>query len=89
MVWHAGLLYKRAYFVIYGQVYNLTSSFLIWRQLRVVLDGKSSQECPIKVFVPPRPIIGPTFSGNKSMILLILSVIYLSLRNVIELLIFW
>ena len=37
------------------------SSFLSNRQLRVFLDGKSSQEYPINVVVPQGSILGPTF----------------------------
>ena len=47
-VWHAGLLYK------------LISSFLSNKQLRVVLDGKSSQEYPDNAGVPQGSILGPT-----------------------------
>ena len=45
-VWHAGLLHKfftRSY-GISGQIFGLISFFLSSRRLRVVLDGKSSQE---------------------------------------------
>ena len=34
--------------------------FLSDRQLRVVLDGKSSQECPVNAGVPQGSILGPT-----------------------------
>ena len=43
-VWHAGLLHKLKSYGISGQIFGLISSFLSNRQLRVVLDGKSSQE---------------------------------------------
>ena len=43
-VWHAGLLRKLKSYGISGQIFGLISSFLSNRQLRVVLDGKSSQE---------------------------------------------
>ena len=43
-VWHAGLLHKLKSYEISGQVFSLISSFLSIRQLRVILDGKSSQE---------------------------------------------
>ena len=41
-VWLAGLLQKLTSYGISGQIFGLTSSFLSNRQLRVVLDGKSS-----------------------------------------------
>ena len=45
-VWHTGLLHKLKSYGISGQIFSLISSFLSNRQLRVVLDGKSSQEYP-------------------------------------------
>ena len=48
MVWHAGLLHKLKSYGISGQIFGLISSFL-------VLDGKSSQEYPVK-----GSILGPT-----------------------------
>ena len=58
--WHAGLLHKLKSYRILGQIFGLTSSFLSNRQLRVVLDGKSSQEYPVKDGVPQGFILGPT-----------------------------
>ena len=46
--WHAGLVHKLKSYGISGQIFGLISSFLGNRQLRVVLDGKSSQEYPVK-----------------------------------------
>ena len=46
-VWHAGLLHKLKSYRISGQTFGLISSFLSNRRLRVVLDGKSSQEYPV------------------------------------------
>ena len=43
-VWHAGLLHKRRSWGISGQIFGLISSFLSSGRLRVVLDGRSSQE---------------------------------------------
>ena len=40
-VWHAGLLHKPMSYQISGQIFGLISSFLSYRQLQVVLDGKS------------------------------------------------
>ena len=59
-VWHAGLLHKLKSYGISGQIFSLISSFLSNRRLRVVLDGKSSQEYPVNVGVPQGSILGPT-----------------------------
>ena len=59
-MWHAGLLHKLKFYGILGQIFGLISSFLSNRQLRVVLDGKSSQEYPVNVGVPQGSILGPT-----------------------------
>ena len=45
---------------ISSQIFGLISSFLSNRQVRVVLDGKSSQECPVNAGVPQGSILGPT-----------------------------
>ena len=59
-VWHASLLHKLKSYGISGQVFGLISSFLSNRRLRVVLDGKSSQEYPVNAGVPQGSILGPT-----------------------------
>ena len=59
-VWHAGLLHKLKSYGISSQIFGLISSFLSNRQLRVVLDGKSSQEYPANAGVPHGSILGPT-----------------------------
>ena len=59
-VWHAGLLHKLKFYGISGQIFGLISSFLSNRRLRVVLDGKSSQEYPVNAGVPQGSILGPT-----------------------------
>ena len=59
-VWHAGLLHKLKSYRISGQIFGLISSFLSNRQLRVFLDGKSSQEYPVNAGVPQESILGPT-----------------------------
>ena len=59
-VWHAGLFHKLKYYGISGQIFGLISSFLSNRWLRVVLDGKSSQEHPVNAGAPQGSIIGPT-----------------------------
>ena len=59
-VWHAGLLHKLKSYGVSGQIFGLISSFLSNRRLRVVLDGKSSQEYPVNAGVPQGSILSPT-----------------------------
>ena len=59
-VWHTGLLHKLKSYGISGQIFGLISSFLSNRRLRVVLDGKSSQEYPVNAGVLQGSILGPT-----------------------------
>ena len=59
-VWHIGLLHKFKSYGISVEVLGLISSFLSNRRLGVVLDGKSSQEYPVKAGVPRGSILGPT-----------------------------
>ena len=49
---HAGLLHKLNSYGISVQIFGLIFSFLTNRWLRVVLDGKSSQEHPVNAGVP-------------------------------------
>ena len=58
-VWHAGLLHKLTSCGISGQIFGHISSFLSNGQLRVVLDGKSSQEYPVNAGVPQGSTLGP------------------------------
>ena len=58
-IWHAELLHKLKSYGISGQIFGLISSFLSNRRLRVVLDGKSSQEYPVSAGVPQGSILGP------------------------------
>ena len=68
-IWHAGLLHKHKSYGISGQIFELISSFLSNRRLRVVLDGKSQGS-----------ILGPTLFLITSMtFLMMLSVILLSI----------
>ena len=59
-VWHVSLLHKLKSYGISGQIFGLISSFLSNRRLRVVLDGKPSQEYPVNAGVPQGSILGPT-----------------------------
>ena len=59
-VWHGGVLQKLKYYGVSGQIFGLISSFVIKRWLRVVLDGKSSQENPVNAGVLEGSILGPT-----------------------------
>ena len=58
--WHVGLLHKLKSYGLSGQIFGIISSFLGNRRLRVVLDGKFSQEYLVSVGVPQGSIIGPT-----------------------------
>ena len=57
--WHAGLLHKLKSYGISVQIFGLISSFLSSMWLRVVLDGKSSQEYPVNAGVPQGSIFCP------------------------------
>ena len=59
-VWHAGLLHKLKLYGVSGPIFDLISSFLSNRRLRVVLDGKSSQEYPVNAEVRQGSILGST-----------------------------
>ena len=58
-VWHAGL-HKLKSSGILGQIFGLISPFVSNRWLRVVLDGKSSEEYPGNAGVPEGASFGPT-----------------------------
>ena len=91
-VWHAGLLHKPKSYGILGQIFGLISSFLSNRRLRVVLDGKSSQEYPVNAGVPQGSILGPTlfllyikiFPGDVICDIAIYAVILLTILSVIK-----
>ena len=55
-----GILHKLRSYGISGQIFGLISSFLSNRRLRVVLNGKSSQEYPVNAGVPQGFILAPT-----------------------------
>ena len=59
-LWYAGLLHKLQPYGISGQIFDLISSFLSNRWLRVVLVGTSSQEYPVNAGVSQGSILGPT-----------------------------
>ena len=59
-VCHAGLPHKLKSYGISGQIFDSISSFLTNRRLRVVIDGKCSQEYPVNAGVPQGSILGPT-----------------------------
>ena len=61
-VWHSGLPHKLISYRISGQIFGLISSFDSNRLLRVILDGKSSQEYQANAGVPQGSILGPALS---------------------------
>ena len=69
-VWHAGLLHKPKSYGVSGQVFSHISSFFSNRMLWVVLDGRSSQEYPVKA-----PFLVLHFSYYTLMTFLIVSIV--------------
>ena len=59
-VCHVGLLHQLKSYDILGQIFSLILSFLSNTQLRVVLDGKPSQEYLINAVVSQGSILGLT-----------------------------
>ena len=82
-VWHAGLLHKLKSYGISGQIFGLISSFLSNRRLRVVLDGKSSQEYLVMREFLKAPFLVLHFSYYTLMVFLMLSVILLSMLMIL------
>ena len=78
-VWHTGLHHKLKFYGISGQIFGLISSFLSNRQLRVVLDGKSSQEYPVNVGVQAPFLVRHLSYYTLMIFLTMLSVILLSM----------
>ena len=60
-VWHAGLHKVKSY-GISGRIFSLISSFLSNRQLRVVLNDKSSHEHSVNAGVPPGFILAWSYT---------------------------
>ena len=56
------VFFANMFYEISGQVLGLIFSFLTNRRLRVVIDGKSSEEYPVNAGVPQGSILGPTLS---------------------------
>ena len=59
-VWLAGLLHKLKSSRISGRIFSLICSFLSNRQLQVILDERSSQECLGNAGAPQGSILCPT-----------------------------
>ena len=59
-VWHAGLLHEFKSSGISGWIIGLISSFVSYRWLQVVLDGKYSQEYPVNAGVLQEPFLRST-----------------------------
>ena len=59
-VWHNGLLHKLRAYGVTDAIFQIISSFLSGRRLKVVLDGKLSPEFAINAVVPQGSIVSPT-----------------------------
>ena len=57
-VWHKGLLFKLKSYVIKGDLF-LIECYLSNRELRIVLNGQTSDLKKINSVVPLGPILGP------------------------------
>ena len=82
-VWHAGLLHKLKSYGVSGQIFGPIFSFLSNRLLRVILDGKSSQEYPVNIEFAQGSNLCPTFYYTLMTFLLMLSVILLSMPMIV------
>ena len=84
IVWHAGLLHKLKSYGISGQIFDLISSFLSNRRLRVVLDEKASQEYPVNTGVFKGPFLDLHFFYYTLItFLMMVSVILLSMLMIL------
>ena len=79
-VWHACLLHRLKCYGISCQIFGLISSFLSNRQLRVGLDGKSSQEYPVDAGVPQGSLVLHFSYYTLMIFLMMLSVTLLSMQ---------
>ena len=82
-VWHAGLLHNLESYGISGQIFGLISANLSNRRVRVVLDGKSLQEYPVKQEFLKAPFLVLHFSCYTLMTFRMLSVILLSVLMIL------
>ena len=82
-VWHAVLFHKHKSYGISGQIFGFISSFLSNRQLRVVLDGKSSQKYSVNAEFLKASYLVLHFSYYTLMTFLMLSVILLSMLMIL------
>ena len=82
-VWHAGLLHKLKSYGISGQIFGLISSLVSNRRLRVLLDGKSSQEYLVNAGVLKALLVLHFSCYTLMTILTMLSLILLSMLMIL------
>ena len=78
-VWHADISHKLKCYGISGQIFGLISSFLSNRRLRVVLDGKFSQEYKVNSGISLLILVLQFSYYTLTTFLTVLSVILLSM----------
>jgi len=59
-VWHAGLMLKLTGYGVQGSLFDIIKSFLLDREIKVVLDGQSSKAYSVNAGVPQGSVLGPT-----------------------------
>ena len=59
-VWHAGLLKKLQVYGVKGSMFDIVSSFLTDRKIKVVIDGQTSSCYPINAGIPQGFVLGLT-----------------------------